>query len=164
MANESKERLLAGAKELFLARGYAATTVDAICERDPLENAFVFLEDLENLSPELWSGGCLLGTFALELAETNPRMQQAFAQLLQAVSDDFAGKLEPIAAHCADAPAPTAAELAETLLGTLEGSLVLAKAHRDPTRIPRALRGFRLSLARGRLATSPGLFTLLYTN
>ena len=64
---------------------------------------------------------------ALELAETNPRMQQAFAQLLQAVSDDFAGKLEPIAAHCADAPAPTAAELAETLLGPLEGSLVLAK-------------------------------------
>ena len=163
--NESKERLLAGAKELFLARGYAATTVDAICERpDPLENAFVFLEDLENLSPELWSGGCLLGTFALELAETNPRMQQAFAQLLKAVSDDFAGKLEPIAAHCADAPAPTAAELAETLLGTLEGSLVLAKAHRDPTRIPRAIRGFRLSLAGVVSQPVREFFTLLYTN
>ena len=190
MVNESKERLLAGAKELFLARGYAATTVDAICEKaeltkgsfyhffdskealalavldwsiqrsaqvlasgghsriaDPLEKAFVFLEDLENFSPELWSGGCLLGTFALELAETNPRMQQAVAQLLQAVADDFASKLESIAAHCADTPAPTAAELAETLLGTLEGSIVLAKAHRDPTRIPRAIRGFRLSLA-----------------
>lgn len=190
MVKESKERLLAGAKELFLARGYAATTVDAICEKaeltkgsfyhffdskealalavldwsiqrsaqvlgsgghsriaDPLERAFVFLEDLENFSPELWSGGCLLGTFALELAETNPRMQHAVAQLLQSVADDFAGKLESIAAHYADTPAPTAAELAEALLGTLEGSIVLAKAHRDPTRIPRAIRGFRLSLA-----------------
>jgi TetR/AcrR family transcriptional regulator, transcriptional repressor for nem operon len=190
MANESKERLLAAAKELFLARGYAGTTVDAICEKaeltkgsfyhffdskedlalavlewslrrsgqvlgsgrhsriaDPLERAFAFLEDLENFSPELWSGGCLLGSFALELADTNPRMQQAVAQLLQAVTDDFAGKLESTAAHCPEKPAPTAAELAEALLGTLEGSIILAKAHRDPTRIPKAIRGFRLSLA-----------------
>ena len=34
--NPSKERLLAAAKELFLARGYAATTVDAICEKAEL--------------------------------------------------------------------------------------------------------------------------------
>ena len=189
--NESRERLLAGAKELFLARGYAGTTVDAICERaeltkgsfyhffnskedlalavlewslrrsgqrlasgghsriaDPLEKAFAFLEDLENFSPELWSGGCLLGSFALELTETNPRMQQSVAQMIQALTDDFAGKLEPIAMLCAEKPmAPTAAELAEALLGTLEGSIILAKAHRDPTRIPKAIRGFRLSLA-----------------
>jgi TetR/AcrR family transcriptional regulator, transcriptional repressor for nem operon len=189
--NESKERLLAGAKELFLARGYAGTTVDGICERaeltkgsfyhffnskedlalavlewsigrsgqklasgghsrivDPLEKAFAFLEDLENFSPELWSGGCLLGSFALELTETNPRMQQSVAQLIQALTDDFAGKLEPIATLCAEKPvAPTAAELAEALLGTLEGSIIIAKAHRDPTRIPKAIRGFRLSLA-----------------
>ena len=192
MANESKERLLAGAKELFLARGYTGTTVDAICEKagltkgsfyhffdskeelalavldwslrrggqvltsgghsriaDPLERAFAFLEDLENFSPELWSGGCLLGSFALELADTNPRMQHAVSQLFQSVTDDFASKLEPIATHCAEKPAPTAAELADALLGTLEGSIVLAKAHRDPTRIPRAIRGFRLSLAGG---------------
>jgi TetR/AcrR family transcriptional regulator, transcriptional repressor for nem operon len=189
MISESKERLLGGAKELFLARGYAGTTVDAICEKaeltkgsfyhffeskedlalavldwslrqsaqklasgghsrisDPVERAVAFLEDLERFSPELWSGGCLLGTFALELAETNPRMQQAVAQLIQAITDDFAGKLEPIAAHCPEKPAPTAAELAEALLGTLEGSIILAKAHRDPTRIPKAIRGFRLSL------------------
>jgi TetR/AcrR family transcriptional regulator, transcriptional repressor for nem operon len=114
---------------------------------DPVERAFAFLEDLENFSPELWSGGCLLGSFALELADTNPRMQQAVAQLLQAVTDDFAGKLESIVAHCAEKPAPTATELAEALLGTLEGSIILAKAHRDPTRIPKAIRGFRLSLA-----------------
>ncbi|MGA7882805.1 MAG: TetR/AcrR family transcriptional regulator [Terrimicrobiaceae bacterium] len=189
MANESRERLLAGAKQLFLARGYAGTTVDAICEKaeltkgsfyhffdskeelalavldwslqrggqvlarggpnqiaDPVERAFAFLEHLEECSPELWSGGCLLGSFALELADTNPRMQQAVAEMFQAVTDDFAEKLQPIAAHCAGNPAPTAAELADTLLGTLEGSIVLAKAHRDLTRIPKAIRGFRLSL------------------
>jgi TetR/AcrR family transcriptional repressor of nem operon len=186
MANESKERLLARAKELFLARGYAATTVDAICEKagltkgsfyyffdskedlafavlnwslersaqvlgggphvqiaDPVEKAFAFLEHLEKCSGELWSGGCLLGSFSMELAETNSRMQQAVARIFQTVADDFAEKLQPIA----DKEAPTASELADTLLGTLEGSIILAKAHRDPTRIPKAIRGFRLSLA-----------------
>jgi TetR/AcrR family transcriptional regulator, transcriptional repressor for nem operon len=117
-ATQSKNRILAGAKELFLARGYAATTVDAICEKaqltkgsfyyffdskedlglavldwslrrsaqmlasgphvgivDPVEKAFAFLEHLEKCFPELWSGGCLLGSFSMELADTNSRMQ-----------------------------------------------------------------------------------------
>ena len=66
MVNESKERLLAGAKELLLARGYAATTVDAICERDPLEKAFVFLEEWENLSHSILERGTVRQeTFAL---------------------------------------------------------------------------------------------------
>ena len=188
--NQSKERLLTAAKELFLARGYAATTVDAICEKaaltkgsfyyffdskeelglavlewsigrgvqmlasgpyvrivDPVEKAFAFLEHLEKCSPKLWSGGCLMGVFSQELAETNPRMQKAVAGMFQAVADDFAGKLQPIAAQFSGKQAPTANELAETLLGTVEGSIILAKAHRDPRRLPKAIRGFRLSLA-----------------
>ena len=188
--NRSKERILAGAKELFLARGYTATTVDAICERaeltkgsfyyffdskedlglavldwslrqsaqmlatgsyvrmnDPVEKAFAFLEHLENCSPEIWSGGCLLGSFSLELADTNSRMQQAVSGMFQAVADDFAKQLQPIAAQCAGKQAPTANELADSLLGILEGSIILAKAHRDPARIPKAIRGLRLSLA-----------------
>ena len=189
-ANESKERILAGAKELFLARGYAATTVDAICEKaeltkgsfyyffdskedlglavldwslqrsaqmlargphvrttDPVERAFAFLEYFEKCSPELWSGGCLMGSFALELADTNSRMQRAVADMFRAVSDDFAEKLQPITAQWVGRERPTAGELADTLLGVLEGSIVLAKAHRDPTRIPKAIHAFRLSLA-----------------
>ena len=188
--NQSKERLLTAAKELFLARGYAATTVDAISEKaaltkgslyyffdskeelglavlewslrgsmqiladgphvrikDPVEKAFAFLEHLERCSPEVWRGGCLLGSFSLELAETNSRMQQAVAGTFQSVADYFAEQLQPIAAQCAGKQAPTASDLADTLLGSVEGSIILAKAHRDPSRIPKALRGFRLSLA-----------------
>ena len=184
--NQSKERILAAAKELFLARGYAATTVDAICEKaeltkgsfyysfdskedlglavldwslrrsvqmlasgphvritDPVEKAFAFLKHLEKCSPDLWSAGCLLGSFALELADTNSRMQQAVAGMFQAVADNFAENLQPLAAECR-----AASELADTLLGVVEGSIILAKAHRDPTRIPKAIRGFRRSLER----------------
>ena len=189
-ATQSKERILAGAKELFLARGYAATTVDAICEKaeltkgsfyyffdskedlglavldwslrrsaqllasgphvgitDPVEKAFAFLEHLEKCSPELWSGGCLLGSFSMELADTNFRVQQVVAGMFQALADDFAKKLQPIADQCAGKQAPQANEFADTLLSIVEGPIILAKAHRDPTRIPKAIRGFRLSLA-----------------
>ena len=186
----SKERLLAAAKALFLARGYAATTVDAICEKaqltkggfyhsfdskedlglavldwslgrsvqllasgphaqraDPVEKAFAFLEHMEKCAPELWSGGCLLGSFATELAETNPRMQRAVAGMFQAVADHLAEQLQPLAAQGAGKQASGASELAETLLGLIEGSIILAKAHRDPSRLPKAIRRFRLSLA-----------------
>jgi TetR/AcrR family transcriptional regulator, transcriptional repressor for nem operon len=188
-ANQSRERILAGAKELFLARGYGGTTVDAICEKasltkgsfyyffdskedlglavlewslqrgaqvlasgpheriaDPVERAFAFLEHLENCSEELWSSGCLLGSFSLELADTNSRMQRAVAEMFQAVTDKFTEELQPIVDQCVGGQVPTASELADTLLGVLEGSIVLAKAHRDPSRIPKAIRGFRLSL------------------
>jgi len=192
-ANPSKERLLAAAKDLFLARGYAATTVEAVCEQaqltkggfyysfeskedlglavldwsirrgvqllasgpharmadpaDPVDKALAFLGHLERCAPELWSGGCLLGSFATELADTNPRMQQAVAGLFQAVADYFAEQLQPLAAQDAGKQAPPASELAETLLGLIEGSIILAKAHRDPSRLPKAIRRFRLSLA-----------------
>ena len=186
----SKERLLAAAKALFLARGYAATTVDAICEKaqltkggfyhsfdskedlglavldwslgrsvqllasgphaqraDPVEKAFAFLEHMEKCAPELWSGGCLLGSFATEMAETNPRMQRAVAGMFQAVADHLAEQLQPLAAQGAGKQASGASELAETLLGLIEGSIILAKAHRDPSRLPKAICRFRLSLA-----------------
>ena len=188
-ANQSKERILTAAKELFLARGYGATTVDAICEKaeltkgsiyyffdskedlglavldwslrrgaqiiasgpyvrivDPVEKAFAFLKHLEKCSPELWSGGCLLGSFAMELADTNSRMQQAVAGMFRKLADIIAELLQPIAAQCAGKQAPSASELAESLLGSIEGSIILAKAYRDPTRIPKAIRGFRRSL------------------
>jgi TetR/AcrR family transcriptional regulator, transcriptional repressor for nem operon len=189
-ATQSKERILTAAKELFLSRGYGATTVDAICERakltkgsvyyffdskedlglavldwslrrsaqmlasgpyvrvvDPVEKAFAFLKHLEKCSPELWNGGCLLGSFAMELADTNSRMQQAVAGMFQALADTIAELLQPIAAQCAGRQTRSASELADTLLGSIEGSIILAKAHRDPTRIPKAIRGFRRSLA-----------------
>ena len=49
--NQSKERLLTAAKELFLARGYAATTVDAICEKDALTKGslYYFFDSKEEL-------------------------------------------------------------------------------------------------------------------
>lgn len=46
--------------------------------------------------------------------------------------------------------------MGHTLLGILEGSIILARAH--PIRITKAIRGFRLSLAT--LTAEPSLFSL----
>ena len=60
-ATQSKERILAGAKELFLARGYAATTVDAICEKAELTKA-VFIILL--IRRRIWASQFWIGTSA----------------------------------------------------------------------------------------------------
>ena len=73
-------------------------------------------------------------------------MQTAVSGLFQAVTDNFAEMLEPLIAHTDPKEGITAHELADQLLGTLEGSIVLAKAHRDPSRIPKAIRTFRLAM------------------
>jgi TetR/AcrR family transcriptional regulator, transcriptional repressor for nem operon len=181
----SKVSLLSAAKALFLARGYAGTSVDTICEKagvskgsfyhsfkskedlgigvlqwslerggevlgahkkvaDPVEQSLVYLRHLENSAQTLWSDGCLLGTFANELGDTNPRLKEAVATLFTAVIKEIASRLKPLAARpeitC------TANELAEELLVILEGSITLAKAYRDPSRITRGIRSFRKTL------------------
>jgi AcrR family transcriptional regulator len=47
---QSQERILAQAKELFLARGYAATTADKICEKTELTKGsfYIYEEDFDN--------------------------------------------------------------------------------------------------------------------
>ena len=188
-APDTKERILAAAKDLFLSQGYSGTTVDAICEQaqltkgsfyyffkskedlglavvqwtvvrgqglltdgpyteisEPIDRAFAFLEHLEKCAPQLWSSGCLLGTFAAELAESNSRVQKAVSTMFQAVADHLAQELQPIAARANKGRRVRASELADTLLGTIEGSIILAKAHRDPTRLTRAIRRFRASM------------------
>jgi TetR/AcrR family transcriptional repressor of nem operon len=188
--SESEEKLLSAAKALFLSRGYAATTVDAICERaglskgsfyhffgskdelglavldwslqrgtailesgphaaitDPVQHGLAYLNHVENCSDELWGTGCLLGSFALELADANEPMQKAISAMFQAVSDAIAAKLEPLVAASAPGSVVSAPELADQFLGSLEGSIILAKAHRDPSRVPKAVRAFRTTLA-----------------
>lgn len=185
---KTRERILRAAKELFLARGFAGTSVDEVCARagvtkgsvyyffkskeglglavlewslqesskilmegaytelsDPVERALGFVEHAEKNSGQIWSGGCLLGSFAIELAETNDRVQEAVAQTFDAVTDTLETTFAPIAQ--AAPTAPGARQLAEEYLEVLEGAIILGKAYRDWTRIPRALKRFRRYLA-----------------
>lgn len=100
------------------------------------ERALGFMKHMENIGIELWSGGCILSSFALELAETNDVMQATVSRMFDLVAATFASELAPLT----DAPE----ELAQQYLALLEGAIILAKAHRDPSRIKKALRSFRV--------------------
>ena len=188
--NQSKERILAAAKELFLARGYAATTVDAICEKaeltkgsfyysfdskedlglavldwslrrsvqmlasgphvrimDPVEKALAFLKHLEKCSPDLWSAGCLLGS---PLRWSLPIRTLGCSKSLRACSrrsrTTLRRTLNPSRLNAPGSRPGQPANWPTRFLALVEGSIILAKAHRDPTRIPKAIRGFRRSL------------------
>lgn len=186
---ESKERLLAAAKALVLAHGYAGTRVDSICEKagltkgsfyhffkskeelgvatlewsmiksgeiladgphvkisDPVERSFAFLAHVENSAEQLWSSGCILASFSLELADTNEKMNQVVAGMFSQVLDYFATWFEPIVARWPELP--SAKDLSNEYLSLLEGSIIFAKAFRDPSRISSALRAFRQNLER----------------
>lgn len=101
--------------------------------------AIAFLEHVESVSGELWSNGCLLGTYAVELAGTNDPMQEAVSRMFNEVAELFARELSPLGSR--------SKEMAQQFLALLEGSIILARAHRDPSRISSAIRTFRIQVS-----------------
>ena len=124
--------------------GEVLTNGDHMNVPDPVERALAYVRHVENSAEFLWGDGCLLGSFATELADTNPRLQAAIAQMFTSVANDVAAHLEPLSAQLGGSPG--ASKLADQFLVILEGSITLAKAFGDPSRITRAVRGFRGSL------------------
>jgi TetR/AcrR family transcriptional repressor of nem operon len=98
-----------------------------------------FLQHGEAVAEEVWGSGCLLGTFALDLAETNPKIGAQVSDLFAELTRGLAGLLEPLR----NGDAPPASDLAEQYLAVVEGSIILAKAHNDPRKISQGLRIFR---------------------
>jgi len=113
---------------------------------DPVERSFGFLEHVENCSEALWSNGCILASFSVELADTSDKLNQVVVGMFTQVADLFSSHFEPIAASWPELP--SAKELANEYLALLEGSIIFAKVYRDPSRISSALRASRLKLER----------------
>jgi len=112
---------------------------------DPKQRLLGFLEHIESVSQQLWSGGCLLGSFALDLAETHPVVRERVSELLSKVARAIAPLFEPLAAQVEDI---SSEELGEHFLAIIEGSIVLSKAHDNSGNIPRGLRNFRRCVER----------------
>ena len=113
---------------------------------DPVERSFAFLEHVENCSEQLWASGCILASFAVELADTNEKMREIVSGMFTQVMDYFAERFEPIVDAWPELP--PAKDLSNEYLSLLEGSIIFAKAFRDPSRIASALRAFRQNLLR----------------
>ena len=108
---------------------------------DPVERVFGYLNHAETVSKKIWGDGCLLGTFALDLARTHPAIQAQVIALFDQVEINMTKMFQPIASLSKHNP--TATQLARQYMAMLEGSIVLAKAYGDWKRIPQALQGFQ---------------------
>ena len=97
----------------------------------PVERLRVFVTHAgEVCSGPLLMNGCMLGSFALDLAESHPELQSK-------LSDQFSELAALVARLISDAAVatgtdPPAEQLAQQFLAIIEGSIVLAKAHADP--------------------------------
>lgn len=95
----SRSKLLDAAQAEMLAKGYAATAVDEICARAGVSKGSFHhffpakeelgVDHLIDSAGKLWGGGCLMGTFALELAGTNPAIGNAVSAGFRAVAAIF---------------------------------------------------------------------------
>jgi TetR/AcrR family transcriptional repressor of nem operon len=90
--------------------------------------------------------GCLIGSYALDLAESSPEVRRRLSDMFGALRDVVAGLLRDAAQH--QGREVDADALGDQFLAVLEGSIILAKAHADPS-VPRrglALFGEHLDL------------------
>jgi TetR/AcrR family transcriptional repressor of nem operon len=130
---------------------------------DPLTQLLVlvglFEEDIESLGSEI--PACLFACYIYEAQLFDERTLNIVAEGLQAWRELLRPKFEAAIRHCEPQRIASADELADLLLATIEGGMILGRAHRDATILPRQLRQYRnyleLLFARWIPAAAPGL-------
>ena len=141
----SKEELGLSALELYYSVGGARMMSGPFTEEtDPRKKLDGFLKQTEENSLDFWGSGCLLGTFAIDLAETNPDIRSKVAELFENLGDTLSSLFAAVATE-----QMSAKELTDSYLTALEGSIVMAKSFNEPGRIRQALTLFRKQMEAG---------------
>ncbi len=152
---QSKEEVALAALESFYRQGLGALQAIEVGDVPPAERLPVFVERLADRAEVLWEHGCLIGGLATEMSLASDELQRQVAQRF----DELAAFVEPLAQPYA-AAIPTGASalpIAEDLLAFLEGTVVLARGHRNPRLLRPALQRYaaQLRAAAGLPAASP---------
>jgi TetR/AcrR family transcriptional regulator, transcriptional repressor for nem operon len=129
---------------------------------DPLTQLLIlvglFEEDIESLGSEI--PACLFACYIYEAQLFDERTLDIVADGLLAWRELLRPKFEEALRHCEPQRLASADELADLLLATIEGAMILGRSHRDPTLLPRQLRQYRnyleLLFARRMPAAAPG--------
>lgn len=140
---QSKDALGLAALDRFYNRVADALFTGSWTEvDDPVQRALAFLDHTIDRSDALWHGGCLMGTFALDLAEAN----EAYRTLLSERFDEMTAALTDVLAPISGPNTPSGEEMAELYMAVIEGAIILGKAHGDPTILVDRLSSFRTQL------------------
>lgn len=109
----------------------ALTSAPAPGDAEAIDRLRAFVEHAGVVcSGPLLTNGCMLGSFALDLAESHPEVRAKLSDQFTALADLVAGLITDAATE-AGIQLP-ATRLAQQFLAIIEGSIVLAKAHADP--------------------------------
>ncbi len=112
-------------------------------ESDPLKRLVAFLKQTEGNASMLWSRGCLLGNFSVELSDSHPAVRKRVSEILAGVTNGIAEVFEPIGKLNPDNEDLQPNRLAEAYVAIIEGAIILSRAHDDWSYLQRSLRGFR---------------------
>ena len=141
---ENKEALGKAVLERFCAdtkERFAGACSDS---SDPLERVYNHIDCAIAVArdPSMLQG-CLLGTFAQELSDTNPAIRSMCAKKFGEWSAALTSDLAAAKAKYAPKSAIDPKSLAEHFIAVLEGSQILAKTQRDTKVIEQNLEHFR---------------------
>jgi TetR/AcrR family transcriptional repressor of nem operon len=141
---KSKEELGSAVAEDYLDQAVAVLGKGTYQDvADPLERAFAFIDHIETASTRLWNHGCMLGSFAIDLSGSHPVIATCLDQLMNKLEMRLEPLLAPVAAACTVAQPPSSRDLANHMMAVIEGGIVMAKAHGDPSRVAGAIHEFR---------------------
>jgi TetR/AcrR family transcriptional repressor of nem operon len=143
----SKEALAEACLEAWteqMAAMHRAAAYQSIA--DPAEKVLAAIDFMINsFAGADMQKSCLAGTTVQEISETNPVLREAAHRCLHRGEAYFKTLLE--AASSSRRVQVDTTSLAELWMGTIQGSLLLAKASRDPTVIQRNLTHLKLYIA-----------------
>lgn len=136
---DSKEEFGLAVLDAFYERGVERVREGDFAKiADPVERLRAFFDHMERISPQLWRHGCLLGSFATELAESSPTIRDRVGELFDALGEHMVPVFLAVTGDV-----DRARDLAEEMLAQIEGTIVIARAHGEPERIADAIRRFR---------------------
>lgn len=107
------------------------------------EQTVRYVKHVEDGAEELWRDGCLIGSFALELAETHPEIRETVSRVFRDLVDHMEKVFRPLCEAHPGPDTPPPRELAEQFIMAIEGGVVLSRAHHDRRYVPQAIRSFR---------------------
>jgi TetR/AcrR family transcriptional repressor of nem operon len=144
---DSKESLGLAALTLYFHQGMEDLMAgEYAAYEDPLERAYGFIDHVIAIAAEHWQHGCLIGTFAVELAETNDRLRTRAAELFSEIESALAEIFAPFAGDHDGSGRPTARAIARHFTVVVEGAIVMSRAYGDLSLIAQGLQPFRFYL------------------
>jgi TetR/AcrR family transcriptional repressor of nem operon len=140
---KSKEELAMQALEEYERRGTEIISSGSYRQiEDPVIRAIAFVQYIEDRSMDLWEHGCLLGSVALEVAESHPKLLKKIDGLFEDFEHGIAGIFAP-ALRARKVRKISSKELSRHFLAVIEGAIVTAKTHGEPVFLSQGISHFK---------------------